>query len=324
MDEDRPSFLTDAQRSCLINSPDEVTPVSSLVEKKTISDLPGGWLYSEYTKDKVEILRLLHLVGVSAVLFCYCFAEIWIKYTHKFNSSPFATDILFSNIAWGAVAFLSGSFIPMAFTESRYSVSFLTEKFIWLFYPTYILLGLMFLSREFKTQLPGYIISIVSLSCIFILSAFIYYKVRQINRRYKQTWLQYISGNAYISILFTMSMLDLVRVIVEFVYTNHNDEFSDFLGWKGENWTILLMTLIFGVGMTMLTMFKDPWCPGVIGFYYLGIYCNQMRYICRYNKDACSMEIQITAITLGLVAYGFIGVVMVFKKKYSKPIISTF
>ena len=70
----------------------------------------------------------------------------------------------------------------------------------------------------------------------------------------------------------------------------------------------------------MLTMFRDPWFPCVVAFYLMGVFTNQMRFICVKHRENCSAKIKITAVSLAGVAVAFTLIVMLFKKKFYKVI----
>ena len=53
------------------------------------------------------------------------------------------------------------------------------------------------------------------------------------------------------------------------------------------------MTLVFGVGAIVLSMFNDPWFASMISFYYFGIYSCQLRFVCRYKENTCSYNVKI-------------------------------
>ena len=75
------------------------------------------------------------------------------------------------------------------------------------------------------------------------------------------------------------------------------------------------MTLVFGVGAIVLSMFNDPWFASMISFYYFGIYSCQLRFVCRYKENTCSYNVKIGALALAVILNFFIMLNFALKRK---------
>lgn len=274
-----------------------------ILESHSINDLPGGWLYKDYEKSRVKLFRILHLTGFTVQLFSYLVSEIWIGFDHSASKSLFATDPIFSSILWGAICFLGGILLPVLFLNTRYAISLLTEKPLHLYYLIYLFLALFFLGGRFKTGFSAYLITTVSLSFTLFLSVIIYLHTKKINQQVQETWMEYLASTVLFSFLTSFSMLILLKVLCEMIFTENLKRNQKLLDWDTSNWMILIMTFVFGTGVMMLSFFKDPWFPGLISFYFFGIYSMQKRDFCDKN---CSENIEISALVLACTLLGFI------------------
>ena len=316
MGDDLPSYISqDISESILLNDNPIDTEESLTLEKQSLNSLPGGWLYHNYEVTRIDTLRLLHIIGYSLEVFCYFFSEIWIGFNHTYSNVPFETDPIFGTLAWGIICLLGGLLLPVLFSSNKYSLSLLTDKLRFSYYPVYIFLGAFFISRQFKINVSGEVITTISLSIILLAALIVYYQIKVLSSKIKINWLEYFAGSVLISLLSSFVFLSLVSTVVEIIYNNMGSSNHNFLGWQGENWVILLMTLVFGVGAIVLSMFNDPWFASMISFYYFGIYSCQLRFVCRYKENTCSYNVKIGALALAVILNFFIMLNFALKRK---------
>jgi hypothetical protein len=313
--EDYPSYIKEKKENVKILG-DSSFSISYTIDEKSAREIPGGWIYNIHAETKLKLLRIFHFIGYSLQLSSYLFSEIWISVDYSYSSSPLAVDPIFSGIGWGSICILGGILLPVLFKNSKHSISLLTEKLVWLYYPIYFLLVIMFPTRHFSSKNILYGISTTLLGLILFFSLTIYLKFYRMVQNHKMTWMQYFGGNVLISVLCSFVFLDFIRTVIEIIFVSSSQQ--NLLGWERENWLILVLTLVFGVGIAFLTRFQDFWFPGVISFYYFGIYSCQKRFICKYDEHTCSENVQITTLALGSMIISFIILVTI-HKIYKKP-----
>ena len=273
-------------------------------------------MYNDYSKKRIRLLKNLHIIGYSLEIISYFFIEIWTGFHQAFFDSPFAVDPIFYTIAWTFICLLGGIMLLLLFEDRKYSIDLITDKTFWLFYPVYVCLAMYFIGKEFKNTISGYVIILLSLSLTNIMVYCVYFKTKQLRYKKKLSFFEYLSGKVFVSVLLAFVFLDLVRVVIEVIFNSSGG--TNFLGWSGNNWVMLLMILVFGVGVVFLTIFQDFWFSWTISFYFFGMYACQKRFLCRYDKNTCSNTIQIACLALGSIMIGFIVITKIIsKKKYN-------
>mmetsp|Transcript_14655 Transcript_14655/g.21358 ORF Transcript_14655/g.21358 Transcript_14655/m.21358 type:complete len:338 (+) Transcript_14655:530-1543(+) len=279
---------------------------SLVVKFQSLQGVPGSWFYKKYTKTHLNHLRTVHTVGYLLELLGYSVGEI-IGLFHEENkkNTPFNLDSTFEDCMWGLVVFLGLFLVPVVFKTNPYSISLIADKIQFYQVPVYALFSIYLTTRRYF-GLDTYFLVFNSI-CLFVNSGFVFYIYSRVkykdDGRYYVGWLEYVGAHVQFSMLAAWNLVEFCScVIVLIVELSKHHQDSKFLGWDNENWTLLLMSLAFVLGVIMLSSFKDVFFSFVLTYTFFAIYYQQTKS----SRDNDSSNVEVTSLVFGGLMTGFV------------------
>lgn len=176
------------------------------------------------------------------------------------------------------------------------------------------MLALLFIHRS----VPKYKYEIVAEDAILVFSIIfilvIYWKVKyKDDGRYRVKLQEFFGVQVHFSALLGCLIVEFCEGLLIAMSNIWDSDSKDslLLGWKNENWTILIMSLTWWTGSLILYLYKDVFYGFILAFTYFGIFSMQERDFCAKNKDSCSRKVSTAAVSLGSILIFFIFITII-------------
>ena len=292
---------------------DESACAESLLMSKSVSSIPGGWLYRSFLRNHIRISRFLHIAGYSIELICYVIGQSWVKFQDTTAEDSFALDPIFVTICWGILIILGGILIFALFHDNIHSISVLGQKLRLVQLPFYGLLSMYFISNIIFTKTIVLIFNDICLFLLLCLSFYLYYEIKyEDDGRYIVTWIDYFGIHAHFSIFCAWILVELCHNAILTADNIENEHHLSLLGWDSSNWTICIMCVEFGLSVIVLSTFKDIFFAGTMSYNFFGIFSLQERGLCK----RCDREVKLTSVVMGSLMISFVLlIVLLYSKK---------
>ncbi|CAG9327069.1 unnamed protein product [Blepharisma stoltei] len=291
-------------RRSLLNSQERLILASSSIE-----NMPGGWLYRNFMKRRIMFLRTLNIFGIFLEISGFIAGEYLTDFGTDISSTyetPFTLDDWFEFSLWVFILSLSVFLLPVLFKKTENSISFLTEKLKFYHFPVCAFLGIYFFSKQFyDNELSYIIVNDILLFLIAVFVFYIYWKVKyEEDGRYRVSWIEYIGIHLQFSVLVSFVLVELCRSVLMTIIKVKKIDNRELFGLDFDEWTIIVMAFAFVLGVIFLTMYKDIYFAGVLGYNFFGVFVVQATDEC--IKSNCSERVQEASLVLGCLTFGFI------------------
>lgn len=299
------SVFTSDNLTFISNSSDE----SLLVDDKILEET-WGWLYTRFSRHKILWLRSLYSLAYTIESVTFVLSIALSKLNNlSYSNIPFTVDPYFKLVSWVFILALGFPFLKVLYSNSISSINLISWNINLLYLPVYLLLSMLFVHRS----VPAYRFSLITeditifLSMILVLVIYLRVKYRD-DGRYKVGLVEFTGVQVHFSSLLSMLLVEACEGMFKTLgyYMDSNSKDPDFLGWQGDYWTILVMTLTCWTGSLILYLYKDVFYAGILAFTYIGIFSIQRRMLCPEHRENCSDSVSITALTLGSLLFCFI------------------
>lgn len=273
-----------------------------------LSNIPGSWLYTRYTEQNLQLMRLWHLIGLVLEFLGLVLGEALIEAKDTQHSvTPFSPQHFFILSAWAGISFLGISFVLMLFSRTLTSREIIANQLGYMIYIVYILHSIYLALRNLTENIY---INMICTLLLFVLSIFIYLLYQRIkyrdDGRFIVSRFEYYGVHARFSTLLSWTMLCMIHRV--FVCLSFSDNTQDILGWSNDNWSILAICLFFALGVIFLTSYKDVFFNIMVIYSFIGIFIMQSHNtVCRDElHENCSSKVGTCAISLAAILIIFI------------------
>lgn len=315
LQEDAPCYITEEIEYLLLKEGDfyaqksiSSSNSSIVLAGEALQNVPGAWMYSRYTTYQINLLRGLNFMGYAFELAGYIVGECLMKFkVYESSDTPFNVDPYFGAVLWGLIVLLGGCLIPVLLESNSNVVSLLSDKIRYYNFPVYILLAIYLVSKSYFKMLVPMIFNVVCLVIVTSLVFFIYSRVKyEDDGRYYVSWLEYFGIHVQFSILTAWILVESCgyTILLIVIASGESNKDANFLGWPNENWTLVIMSVAFVLGVIMLSKFKDIYFALVLCYTSFGIYSMQKRYSCD-GGDNCSSKVQVCSLVYAGLLLGF-------------------
>ena len=317
-EESYPSLITSSEYSVftsenltfISNSSDDSLLVDDLVLEET-----WGWLYIRFSRNKVLWLRSLYSLSYLVESMCFVLSISLSKLNNlSYSDIPFTVDPYFKLVSWVFVLSLGFPFLKVLYSNTISSINLISWHINLLFLPVYVLLSILFVHRAVPTYEYSQITEDITILLSMIIVLIIYGKVKyRDDGRYKVGLVEFSGVQVHFSSLLSMLLVESCEGVFKTLgyYMDSNSNDKEFLGWQGENWTILVMILTCWTGSLILYLYKDVFYAGVLAFTYIGIFSIQRRMLCPDHHENCSQSVSTTALALGSLLFFFIFITFI-------------
>ncbi|CAG9321112.1 unnamed protein product [Blepharisma stoltei] len=283
------------------------------LSKDEIQDIPGGWLYSRYTEQHIEKMRLFHILGVAFEAIGLLLGEALVASDTYHSVNSFSPQHFFILAGWIFILSLGIFFLYMLYSQTLASREIMVNQLGYLAFAVYALNSIYLSLRNFTELLFVNIICTVLLTALMIIVFRLHRRVKyEDDGRYVVSRSVFLGVHAKISLLLGWLLILFLHRI--FICLSFSETSYNLLGWPNENWSILALCLAFAIGVIFMSTYKDVFYAISLVYSFIGIYVMQNHsHICKsVMQENCSEEVGTCAIALASIFLIFILITLIF------------